>query len=241
MTRPAVTALHGFSQRGDSWAELEELVGGTRQWLTPEVTATTLLAATMDLIALWERDGAAGIDLIGYSQGGRLALYAASLHPQRLRTLTVISAHAGFEGEARSARLRADRELADRIERGGIEWFAAHWAAHPIFAGLARRRPDLQSWLDASRRANEPGLLAQQLRGMGGAATAPFWERLTSIEVPTLVIAGAEDAAYTAHARRLAEILPHARVEIVPDAGHVVHLEQPRRVAALLGDHLSTR
>jgi 2-succinyl-6-hydroxy-2,4-cyclohexadiene-1-carboxylate synthase len=240
-TRETVTCLHGFSQRGESWRELAALVGGPDRWLTPDVEAPTMEAATADLLGLWDAAGARRSHLVGYSAGGRLALYLATRHPERLRTLTVISAHAGFEGPARAARRAADEALAARIEAEGIDWFADHWGQLPIFASLRRRRPDLRAALDAARRSQDPRRLAAALRGMGGAAAEPFWDRLPSVGVPALVVAGAEDAPYVKHAGRLAVLLPCARAEIVPGAGHAVHLENPTAVAALLGAHLSSR
>jgi 2-succinyl-6-hydroxy-2,4-cyclohexadiene-1-carboxylate synthase len=236
-----VTCLHGFSQRGESWRELAALVGGPHRWLTPDVEAATLEAATADILGLWDATGTGRSHLVGYSAGGRLALSLATRHSDRLHTLTVISAHAGFEGPARGARQAADEALAARIEAEGIDWFADHWGRLPMFEGLRRRRPDLRRTLDAARRSHDPRRLAAALRGMGAAAAEPFWDRLPSAGVPALVVAGAEDAAYVEHAGRLARLLPCARAVIVPAAGHAVHLENPPAVAGLLAAHLSSR
>jgi 2-succinyl-6-hydroxy-2,4-cyclohexadiene-1-carboxylate synthase len=237
----AVTCLPGFSQRGDSWLELSSLVPGDLRWLMPDLGATTPDAAIAEILELWRCEGVERSHLLGYSAGGRLALSLAVRHPGRLLTLTVIGAHAGFEGAARLARLTADEALARRIERDGIDWFADYWRSLPIFDGLARRRPDLWASLDAARRAQDPGRLAAALRGMGGAAGEPFWERLSGIEAPTLVIAGAEDHPYLEHARRLAAVIPSSRAEVVPGSGHAAHLENPAVVAAMLAAHLSRR
>jgi 2-succinyl-6-hydroxy-2,4-cyclohexadiene-1-carboxylate synthase len=240
-TGETVTCLHGFSQRGRSWRELAVLVGGPHRWLAPDVEAATLEAATADLLDLWDATGARRSHLVGYSAGGRLALHLATRHPERLRTLTVISAHAGFEGPARAARQAADEALAARIEVEGIDWFADHWGQLPMFASLRRRRPELRGPLDADRRSHDPRRLAAALRGMGGAAAEPFWDRLPSVGVPALVVAGAEDTPYVEHAGRLARLLACARAVIVPGAGHAVHLENPPAVASLLAAHLSSR
>jgi len=237
----AVTCLHGFSQRGESWRELSSLVPGDLRWLTPDIVATTPAEATSEILDLWERLGIRRSHLVGYSAGGRLALHLAVRRPERLLTLTVISAHAGYEGAARTARLEADEALARRIEREGIDWFADYWPSLPIFEGLARRRPDLLASLDAARRAQDPEHLAAALRGLGGASGEPFWDRLAAIGVPTLVIAGTEDPPYVEHARRLAGLIPSARTALVPGAAHVAHLENPRAVADLLASHLSIR
>jgi len=234
-----VTCVHGFSQHGDSWDELRALVPGDDRWLRPDVEAATLAGAEAELLALWEREGVECTDLVGYSQGGRIALFVAANHPHRMRTLTAIGAHAGFDPGQRASRHEADLALADRIEREGIDWFAAYWAGLPLFAGLARRGPAVLERLDAARRRNDPGRLAAQLRGMGAGVTEPFWDRLSRIDAPALIVAGAEDERYVAYAARLAGALPRARVAIVPDAGHATHLERPAAVAALLTDHLT--
>jgi 2-succinyl-6-hydroxy-2,4-cyclohexadiene-1-carboxylate synthase len=214
-------------------------VPGEWRWLTPDLEAATLPEAEAELLALWERESVERTHLVGYSQGGRVALFVAADRPGRLLSLTTIGAHAGLEGETRERRLAEDLALADRIEREGVDWFAAHWAALPLFAGLARRGPAVLERLDAGRRRNDAGRLAAALRGMGAGATEPFWDRLDRVDVPALVVAGADDERYVAFARRLAAALPAARVAIVPEAGHAAHLEQPVAFAALLADHLA--
>lgn len=234
-----VTCLHGFSQHGNSWRELAALVPGSYRWLTPDVRAATLPEAEAELLALWEREGAHRCHLIGYSQGGRIALRAACDHPERLLSLTAIGAHAGFDSDDRARRREEDAALADRIGREGIDWFATHWAALPIFAGLARRGPDFLRQLDAARRQNDPARLAAQLRGMGAGAIEPFWDRLVRVSVPTLVVVGADDERYLAFANRLRSGIRDSAVAVIPGAGHAAHLERPAAVAAVLATHLA--
>lgn len=236
-----VTCLHGFSQSGESWDEIGTLVGGPYRWLKPDVTAPTFSAAESALLALWRREGVRRSHLVGYSQGGRLALWLGTRDPDRLRTLTVISAHAGLEGAARSRRRAEDEALARRIELAGVEWFAGWWAARPLFAGLAGRGPDFQERLRRARLRNDPKLLAEQLRNMGAGATQPFWDRLPAIDVPVLLVAGQRDRRYVAMAQRLQRTLPKSALEVVDGAGHAVHLERPTAFASLLAAHLASR
>lgn len=234
-----VTALHGFSQDGSSWNELAALAPGRYRWLTPNVEATSLARAAAELVALWEREGVRRSHLLGYSQGGRIALWVACSHSERLLSLTTIGAHAGFEGEDRSRRHGEDRALADCIEHQGIDWFATYWAGLPIFAGLARRGPAFVERLDAARRQKDPAHLAAQLRNMGAGAVEPFWAQLVRITVPTLLIAGAEDERYVAFAKRLHASITDSVIALVPGAGHAAHLERPDAAAALLAAHWS--
>jgi 2-succinyl-6-hydroxy-2,4-cyclohexadiene-1-carboxylate synthase len=237
--KAALTCLHGFSQRGDSWDELAALVPGAYRWLAPDLQGTTMVEVEAELLDLWRREGVERTHLLGYSQGGRVALFVASRRPERLLSLATIGAHAGFEGEARRRRLAEDRALADRIEREGIDWFAAYWAALPMFAGLTARGKAVQARLDGARRSHHAARLAATLRGLGAGATEPFWDRLERIDVPTLLIAGAEDERYVAFGERLRAAISGSELAIVPEAGHAAHLEQPHAVAALLVAHLA--
>jgi 2-succinyl-6-hydroxy-2,4-cyclohexadiene-1-carboxylate synthase len=236
-----VTCLHGFSQRGRSWAELAELAGGSYRWLTPDLTAASLDEAVAEVLGLWAREGVERSHLAGYSQGGRVALYLACTEPDRLLTLTVIGAHAGLLEPERSARLQEDLALAARIESEGVDWFAEQWAARPLFKGLSRRGTAFLARLDADRRSNDGGRLAAVLRGLGAGATPPFWDRLPAIRVPTLLLAGAEDPRYIEFASKLARAIPDSRKVVIQEAGHAAHLEQPELTASLLRDHLSSR
>jgi pimeloyl-ACP methyl ester carboxylesterase len=56
-----------------------------------------------------------------------------------------------------------------------------------------------------------------------------LWERLPGIDTPTLLVVGALDTKYVDIAERMASAMPHARVAVVPGAGHTVHLEARER------------
>ena len=75
-------------------------------------------------------------------------------------------------------------------------------------------------------------LLAHQLRAMAGWGGA---QRLADIDVPTVVVHGAEDRlAPPANGRRLAELIPHARYVELPGVGHLVPYEAPEELTRLL-------
>lgn len=237
-----MTFLHGFTQRGSSWEELWSLLGDGRRLVAVDLPGhgdspdggATLPEATQALAETWDALGIVRSALVGYSLGGRLALFAAAALPHRVRHLVAIGAHAGFEGDARQRRLESDEALAARIESEGVEWFASYWAEQPIFDGLHHRGPERLAAYDRMRRANRASGLAASLRGMGGAAQPPFWDRLVEVTAPTLLLAGERDESYIEQALRLRELIPGSRLGIVPGAGHPAHLEQPERVAALL-------
>lgn len=247
----AVSLLHGFSHSRDSWDELIGLLPPGWRWIRPDLRGHgetvvaagdphTMEASKADLLKLWDELGIERSHLAGYSMGGRLALHIAATTPDRVASLVIISAHAGLAPELREGRRRSDEQLAGRIETEGIEAFALEWARLPLFAGLERRGPEFAAELHARRLRNRPQGLAASLRGMGAGSMNPLWDRLSKLRLPALFIAGAEDSAYVGHAQRLASAMRHGRVAVVPGAGHSVHLEQPRAVADLIADHLSS-
>jgi 2-succinyl-6-hydroxy-2,4-cyclohexadiene-1-carboxylate synthase len=63
---------------------------------------------------------------------------------------------------------------------------------------------------------------------------------LSRLTMPTLVVAGALDAKYVAIGEALAAAIAGARLAVVPESGHAVHLEQPDALAALVLEWIRT-
>ena len=178
--------------------------------------------------------------LCGYSMGGRVAQHVALAAPERVSRLVLVSTTAGLDDpEERARRLAADAELAAKVEHESIEDFIARWRDQPVFAGDP---PWLAAVARADYRRNDPLALAAALRGLSTGLMEPLWARLASLRVPTVVIAGERDAKFRALAERLASTVPEARLQIVPGAGHAVHLEAAEAVArAVTGDVTAAR
>ena len=89
---------------------------------------------------------------------------------------------------------------------------------------------------EALRRDLRGQLLGNDRTGTPRAVSAVVWRKriqdlLPRIEVPTLVIAGEEDAAVTlSRSRRMAEAIRGARFQTIPRAGHSSTLENPDAV-----------
>ena len=67
-----------------------------------------------------------------------------------------------------------------------------------------------------------------------------LWRKLALLQVPLLVVGGAESDTFTsASAQALARRMPHTAIRSVPDAGHLVPLERPAAVAALISDFVA--
>lgn len=178
--------------------------------------------------------------LLGYSMGGRIALYTAL--SGFFRALVLESASPGLASAAeREQRRASDEALAASIERDGIAAFVECWENLPLFASQRALPESIRAPLHEQRLRNRPGGLANSLRGVGTGAQPPLYDRLSALALPVLLIAGELDAKYWAIARDLAQSISHAEVRIVAGAGHTVHLERPDQFDALVLDFCASQ
>jgi 2-succinyl-6-hydroxy-2,4-cyclohexadiene-1-carboxylate synthase len=216
--------VHGFTQTAASWAPvIDHLPVGTAR--TPAVLTNSDFVDTARALD----EGPA--DYVGYSQGGRLCLQLALDRPEVVHRLVLVSASPGIADPAeRAARRHADERLAQEIERDGVDAFLERWLAQPLFATL----PPERAGLDERRAHNTVEHLTYQLRVLGQGVQPSNSERLGELRMPVLLVVGELDTKYVDIARRMADEIADARVEVIPGAGHACHLEQPERVAHLL-------
>ncbi|NIA25838.1 MAG: alpha/beta fold hydrolase [Gammaproteobacteria bacterium] len=229
---PAIVALHGFTQHGGMFAELAMLVG--REILAPDLPGhggAAASPATFPEAVAAVAAVAAGRPLLGYSQGGRIALGVALEHPEAVTHLILISAGIGIADEQRRLARRADDEaLARSIEREDLGPFLERWMSRPIFEGLRRRGA---AWLEEDltlRLENTAQGIATALRGMGQGAQPWYGDRLEELKMPVLFMAGDQDPRYVAIGERVTAAT-HGRLLVVEGAGHAIVGETPRKVA----------
>lgn len=243
----ALLLLHGFTGSTETWRELRGRLGGERPVIAVDLPGHGRAEAPADparyaldrvadeLGQMLESRGASRVVALGYSLGGRVALRLALRHPARIAGLVLESTSPGIADPVeRAARVRADRALADRIERDGITAFVNAWERLPIWASQAALPESVRARLRAQRLMGDATGLANSLRGAGAGADASVLDRLGEVAVPVLLVAGALDEPYVAHARAMEAVLPRAHVAVVPHAGHAVHLEQPAAFASLV-------
>ena len=231
--------LHGFTGSGASWppAIVEGLSTRSRVPSTPDLPGHGRWAGETDpwrftlaaaLEAIGDAQGGEAGPVAGYSMGGRLALAYAVAHPQRVTHLVLESASPGLASEEeRAARRASDEVLALELEREGIEPFVRRWEALPLFESQDTIPDAVRSAQRARRLANDAHSLAAALRGLGTGALPSYWEALPDVRVPTLLVAGSRDAKFVGIARAMAAALARGDLEVIPDAGHAVHLERP--------------
>jgi 2-succinyl-6-hydroxy-2,4-cyclohexadiene-1-carboxylate synthase len=230
-----VVLVHGFTQSGGAWGPIGVELGRRHRMTALDAPGhgrsaevQTSLPLGADLMAAAAPAGAAWI---GYSMGGRYALHVALQHPDRVERLVLVSTTGGIDDATeRAARRRSDEVLAARVEEEGLEPFVRWWLQQSLFSTLPADAADLDNRLIGTAAG-----LAGSLRLAGTGTQEPLWNRLDSLSMPVLVIAGELDARYLQLAGRLvAAIGSSASLAVMAGAGHACHLERPDEFLAVV-------
>jgi 2-succinyl-6-hydroxy-2,4-cyclohexadiene-1-carboxylate synthase len=245
----AVLFLHGFMGSSADWRGTIPALGGRAFCIAVDLPghgsslelpadSYTTEGATRAVIDTLDRLEVERPILVGYSMGGRLALYLALRYPERCAGLFLESVSPGLEGvEERAAQRTTDEERAKRLESGDFDEFLLDWYRQPLFAPLARDEDLLRQTIEARRR-NDPVELARSLRGMGTGSQPSLWNELEGLDVPALAVSGGLDEKYARISSRLAGISPRIEPAVIPGAGHNVHDEAPAEYVVLLAEFL---
>jgi 3-oxoadipate enol-lactonase len=237
---PALLLLHAFPLGLFMWDAQAEALAPTHRVLRFDVRGFGGSAAgrgplTMESIA---DDGAALLDLLGIekavvggcSMGGYAALAFVRRHPQRLAALVLQDTRAGADTSEAKANRAA---LAMKVLAEGAPAAAEAFLPKLVGETTHRERPDLVASLRQRILAASPQGIANALHGL--ASRADSRETLPTIDVPTLVLVGAEDVLTSPpEAATMAAAIRRARLDVIPAAGHLANLENPAAVNAAL-------
>jgi epoxide hydrolase 4 len=263
--RPVLMFLHGFPEAAFVWDELlvhfaqqgwrcvaPNLRGYEASSQPADLSAYRAKLLVQDVAALIALEGAPLAGLVAHDWGGAIAWNLANREPQLLRKLAILNApHPGtflraLQSSARQQQasaymnflVRPDAEAllrADGYRR--LFAFFTHWGP------AAWLTEDLKAKYRAVWDASLTGALnwyrASPLRppheGDAGAATVALPRELLTVDVPTLVLWGMNDAALLPELLDgLEEYVRDLRIERVPEASHWIVHEQPALVAGKL-------
>ncbi len=166
--------------------------------------------------------------LVGYSMGGRLALYLNLHFPQRFSKVVLESASPGLKTQwDRLERIKQDFALAKKLEVSDFPTFLETWYNQPLFASL-KTHPDFD-FLRKNRLQNNPFELAKSLRHVSTGCQPSLWEKLKQNKNPLLLLVGEYDTKFIAINSEMARLCESAKLEIVSSCGHNLHFEDPKR------------
>ncbi|MBW3632333.1 MAG: 2-succinyl-6-hydroxy-2,4-cyclohexadiene-1-carboxylate synthase [Chloroflexi bacterium] len=251
---PPLVLLHGFAGSSGSWSHVGhdlarhhrviaiDLIGHGASSAPLDPSRYGFEQALDDLAEVIFQLGLARAAWLGYSMGGRLALGLALRHPNRISSLILESATPGIQDEGeRLQRRAADEDIARRIEEIGVEAFVSEWEGLPMWQSQRALPVEVLQHQRELRLRNSVTGLANSLRAMGQGAQPSYWDRLGEIQAPVLLIAGTLDRKYAGLAGQMGIKIPDATLSVIPEAGHAVHLEQPRQFTDAVRAFLSER
>jgi 2-succinyl-6-hydroxy-2,4-cyclohexadiene-1-carboxylate synthase len=177
------------------------------------------------------------IGLIGYSMGGRLALYLALHFPEKFSHLILESASPGLQSAiARKKRIEHDAQWIKKLKHENFSKVLSEWYQQSLFDSL-RNSPDFPD-LFARRLNNSPDKLAKSLQYLGTGQQISLWEKLPQGSVPLLLLVGGQDHKFVAINEKIAVDYPQAQLQIFSHCGHNFHLEDSHHFALVLRQFL---
>lgn len=253
---PPLLFVHGLLVNGDLWRKMVPLLAEDHRCITPDLpfgaherplvrdadlTPPGLAALLADLIRALELDD---VTVVANDTGGAIAQLLATRHPERVGRLVLTSCDA-FENflppPFRYLQLLARVPGSMRL-LAAVLALLPHARLHrlPLAFGWVTRRPvetaALRSYVEplgASRGARRD--LGKVLHGISTGYTRAAALGLTAFSRPTLVAWAREDRVFPPdHGRRLATIIPAARLEWVEDSYSFVPEDRPERLAELV-------
>ncbi|NEO28745.1 MAG: 2-succinyl-6-hydroxy-2,4-cyclohexadiene-1-carboxylate synthase, partial [Kamptonema sp. SIO4C4] len=162
--------------------------------------------------------------LVGYSMGGRIALYLALHFPQYFPKVILESASPGLATAAeREKRRNRDEQLAQQLETIPFADFLTRWYNNPLFASL-KPHPQFSSMYQR-RLNNSPSHLAYSLRYCGTGVQPSLWDKLSQLSQPLLLLVGEQDQKFLGINQKISQHCPTAQLQVIKNCGHNIHLE----------------
>ncbi|MGI5506108.1 alpha/beta fold hydrolase [Lentzea sp. CA-135723] len=195
-----------------------------------------------DVEALRRHLGLEKLRLLGHSAGGTLAILYATRFPRHVEELVLVAPSprvVGIEVTDDDRRAVAVQRSAEPWYAEAIEGFEQIWAGNFSGEAFAKIAPFHHGrWDDAARALEDHPRndeAAAEFYGEGAFDPAQVREELGKLDVPTVFLAGAYDVGLPANrAREYAALIPGARFELQPGAGHFPWVDDPRNFAELL-------
>lgn len=249
--RPAVVFLHGFMGRSDDWqkvvAGLEneylcvtiDLPGHGDSLSLPEhyyqfENAAQCVINVLDMLQL------TAVNLVGYSMGGRLAIYLLHKFADRFISACIESASPGLKTELqRAERITGDHHLAGRLQRENYATFLQWWYALPLFAKL-QNHPDYPKLIQR-RLKNNPVELSRALAAMSTGRQPNLWPTLQRTNIPVMMVVGEHDLKYVEIGKEMTHICRLIQLRKLARCGHNTHFEKSADFNSILKDFLEKR
>jgi pimeloyl-ACP methyl ester carboxylesterase len=193
--------------------------------------------AASDIGAVLDAAGVKDAHVLGVSMGAAAALQFAISHPGRVRSAILCSIGSG--SDAKPGEYVSNMEAnAARIEQNGLPQIRANFTSSPVRVRLKDKNPaEFEKFLQELTKFSVQGL-ASTMRGVQ-MRRPPLYahkDKIAALRIPALVVLGGDDEGCNKPSHFLQETLPGARLEVLPNTGHAVNIEEPDKINRLVAD-----
>lgn len=240
LDKPVILFLHGFMGNINEFNEAMKLLGTDFSYLTLDLPGhgkTQVLggdeyykieSTAQGIINLLDNLNIKKCFLVGYSMGGRLALYLTLYFPERFIKVVLESASPGLPTNAeRLARIKSDYQITCKliriIDENKFNTFLNNWYNQPIFGNI-KNHPAYQRMLE-SRLTNNPLELGKSLQFMGTGYQPSLWDKIEENQLPLLLLVGEFDKKFVNINTAMSYRTELAKLQIIKQSGHNTHLE----------------
>ena len=175
----------------------------------------------------------------GLSMGGLATLHFGLCYPDR--ALSLVVAGAGYGSDDPEGNRRDVEQVARRFETEGMEKTGDFYARGPSRVQLLEKDP--AGWQDFRDRLCAGSARGHALTMRGVQMRRPtvysLEERLTRLEVPTLILTGDEDEPCLEPGLFMKRRIPSAALVVLAKSGHAVNLEEPAAFNRAVLDFIS--
>jgi pimeloyl-ACP methyl ester carboxylesterase len=246
---PPLLLLHGFANQAHIWDPFAQTIedryhgyaldsrghGDTEHAdeYGDELNAT-------DTLAVVDALGLTRLTLVGFSMGAANAMICISRRPDLVERLVLVDRgpETNPAGRERMARAVGQAKSSFPNREEALAYIRLANPRRPDYLVEASLEHAFRQMPDGSYELKYDRKLAARFLGYSGSGI-DLWKCLEAVRCPTLLIRGGEsDILAPEVAERMAAMLPDARLEVVPGAGHTVMLDNPadfnRAVGAFL-------
>ena len=232
---PCIILLHGFLGSHKDWEPYTKHLKRNYFIIRPDLpghgkSLIKNIGITFDTVADQLREifiklGITNAFWVGYSMGGRIALFTATKYPTLFRKLLLESSGPGIiNARERVLRRKTDALWAHKLRTMNTKNFISLWYSSPLFSSLAKNPKRLRTLME-KRKVQNRNELSKVLIRLGAGAQKPLWKKLRSLPFPIWVLAGKRDVKYVKISTDMKKYCRVIHVSQIPDTGHNIHFE----------------
>jgi len=221
--KPVLYLLPGLLCDKDAWQYQQAALSDSIDVRIPDFRGIDSLGKMADMVLA---DAPQRFSVAGHSMGGRVGLELIHTAPQRIENLILLSVGAhpvnDDECEQRSS-------LVEEAASIGMDRYAVSWANLMLGYQAEENRITRKCIETMARRQSLDDFIAHITAGLGRSDQSLY---LAHIPIPVLLIVGEKDTwSPVIQHQAIKQKIPDAELVIVPNAGHMVILDQPEVVS----------